>query len=349
MSATDATTAKRAPRRCLIRRSTADDAPMLAALGSRTFVDAFAADNTPADMDAYVGRAYGASQQRAELELPGSVFLVAEVDGQPAGYTYLRAAPLPAHVVATSDANPSSAVEIARFYVDAPFHGQGIAQALMAAAVTEATDRGAATVWLGVWERNARAIRFYTKQGFDDVGTQPFQLGSDLQHDRVMVRRLAPPGRLEAIWIKRMKRGPMDPVEEAHLVTARGIVGNANQRGKRQVTIIEREVWERLMTELGASVPPSARRANLMVSGVPLAGMRGRVLRVGEARIRIYGETKPCERMDEALPGLQAAMRPDWGGGAFGEILNDAEIRVGDGVSFEGQSAAGSDAATGQR
>jgi MOSC domain-containing protein YiiM len=124
------------------------------------------------------------------------------------------------------------------------------------------------------------------------------------------------------------------------LVAGKGIRWNANQRGKRQVTIIERERWDGLMKELDADLSPSARRANLMVSGVPLAGMRGRVLRIGACRLRIYGETKPCERMDEALFGLQRAMRPDWGGGAFGEILDDGEIRVGDPVAFEAESPA---------
>jgi ribosomal protein S18 acetylase RimI-like enzyme len=326
---------KRARPRCDIRAATTADAAALATLGARTFIDAFGADNTAADIEAYVSRAYGVDQQRTELARPGSTFLIAEVDGRPAAYAYLRSAPIPAHVVDASNVGGETTVEIARFYVDAPFHGRGIAHALMDAAVGEAGRRGASALWLGVWERNARAIRFYTKQEFHDVGSQPFQLGSDLQQDRVMLRRLAPCGRLDAIWIKRMKRGPMDPTPSARLVTARGIVGNANQRGKRQVTIIEREVWERLMNELGADLSPSSRRANLMVSGTSLSGMRGRVLRVGEARIRIYGETKPCERMDEALPGLQSAMRPNWGGGAFGEILNDADIHVGDAVSFE--------------
>ena len=324
---------------CVIRRGVTADAAMLAALGARTFTETFAADNSPEDMAAYLTHAYGVEQQRAELALADAVFLIAEVDGTPAGYVYLRQAPPPAHIIDAAPGQPGVAVEIARFYVDAPWHGKGIAHALMDAALGEVARRGAVTVWLGVWERNARAIGFYSKRGFHDIGVQPFKLGSDLQHDRVMARALgAKTGRLEAIWIKRMKRGPMDPATDAVLVEGKGIRGNANQRGKRQVTIIERERWEELMTQLDADLSPSARRANLMVSGVALAGMRGRVLRVGACRVRIYGETKPCERMDEALPGLQQAMRPNWGGGAFGEIIEGGEIRVGDIVSFEAET-----------
>lgn len=141
-------------------------------------------------------------------------------------------------------------------------------------------------------------------------------------------------GRLEAIWIKPRHRGPMKPVSAATLVQDRGIADNANQNGRRQVTIIAREAWQRLMERTGGAVDPSARRANLMVSGVALEETRGRVLRVGACRIEIHGETKPCERMDEALPGLREAMRPDWGGGAFGVILDSGEIRVGDPVQW---------------
>jgi MOSC domain-containing protein YiiM len=137
-------------------------------------------------------------------------------------------------------------------------------------------------------------------------------------------------GRLEAIWIKRARLGPMDPVDRATLVAERGLAGNANQGGRRQVTIIARETWDRLMGELDAFVDPSARRANLLVSGLDLEESRERILRVGACRIRIRGETRPCERMDEALPGLRNAMRPRWGGGAYGVVLEDGEIRVGD-------------------
>jgi MOSC domain-containing protein YiiM len=141
-------------------------------------------------------------------------------------------------------------------------------------------------------------------------------------------------GRLEAIWIKRAQRGPMDPVDAARLVADRGIEGNANQSGWRQVTIIEREVWDRLMQQLGGTLDGSARRANLMVSGVQLRDTRGRRLRVGGCEIEIRGETRPCERMDEALPGLREAMSGDWRGGAFGVIVSGGEIRVGDPVEL---------------
>ena len=143
-----------------------------------------------------------------------------------------------------------------------------------------------------------------------------------------------PLGKLEAIWIKRMKRGPMDSVEQGTLERDAGLVGNANQGGRRQITIIEREIWEQLMSEVQGTLPPSARRANLLISGLSLKKSRKRILLVGRCRIRILGETKPCERMEETWPGLQEAMSRSWAGGAFGEVLDDGEILVGDPVSW---------------
>ena len=142
-------------------------------------------------------------------------------------------------------------------------------------------------------------------------------------------------GRLEAIWIKRAHRGPMDAAREARLVKGQGVEGSADRSRRRQVTIISREAWERCLSDLGATVDPSVRRANLLVSGIDLANTRDRVLRVGDARLLIGGEVTPCERMEEAYPGLQAAMRPEWRGGAFAQILGDGLIRVGDAVEWE--------------
>ena len=136
--------------------------------------------------------------------------------------------------------------------------------------------------------------------------------------------------RIEAIWLKRAKRGPMDAVKQAEMVIGRGLVGNANQRGRRQVTLLDATVWEKVMCELGASLDPSVRRANILVRGIDLAHSRKRVLRLGDCRVRIFNETKPCERMDEVLPGLKAALYPNWRGGAFGEVIEGGWVQIGD-------------------
>lgn len=142
-------------------------------------------------------------------------------------------------------------------------------------------------------------------------------------------------GRLEAIWTKRAHGGPMDPAPRAELRAAHGIIGNADVGGRRQVTIIEQEVWQRHMQALGATLDPARRRANFMVSGCDLRNTRMRVLRVGTCRLRVLGETRPCEQMEEALAGLQAVMRSEWGGGAFAEVLDGGTVAVGDVVSWE--------------
>jgi MOSC domain-containing protein YiiM len=140
---------------------------------------------------------------------------------------------------------------------------------------------------------------------------------------------------LQAIYIKTAKRGPMLPTDRAEVREGQGIAGNANQGGRRQVTILEQEKWEAAMDALEAGLPAHARRANLLVRGIRLTQATGRVLRIGGARVRILGETKPCPRMDEALPGLKDVLKPDWGGGAYGEVLTGGEVVVGAPVSWE--------------
>jgi MOSC domain-containing protein YiiM len=141
--------------------------------------------------------------------------------------------------------------------------------------------------------------------------------------------------RLEQIWIKRMRGGPMDPADRAKMKAGRGIVGNANQGGKRQVTIVSNKHWHEVTAPLGNTPDPRLRRANLLVTDIDFSDARGKIPKIGSVRIRIYGETRPCEQMEEVKPGLQEAMQVPWGGGAFGEILDDGDIAVGDPVELQ--------------
>ena len=143
------------------------------------------------------------------------------------------------------------------------------------------------------------------------------------------------PGRVEGIWLKRARRGPMDGVERARLEAGVGLEGNADRGGRRQVTLVERERWEDALAEIDADVDPSARRANVLLSGVDLKESRGRVLRLGPCRLEIQGETKPCHRMDEAHAGLQEALRPEWRGGAYAVVLDGGPLEVGQEARWE--------------
>lgn len=148
-------------------------------------------------------------------------------------------------------------------------------------------------------------------------------------------------GRVEALWSKRARRGPMDARDTLRLVADKGVEGDANfGRARRQVTLIEGEVFD----EIRATLPdaePVMRRANVMLSGIRLEGTRGRVLRLGDVRLHIRGETRPCWRMDAQCAGLTAALDPNWNGGVFSVVLDNGEIRVGDEVRWEGALDAG--------
>ncbi len=139
---------------------------------------------------------------------------------------------------------------------------------------------------------------------------------------------------LHQIWIKRAHRGKMDPARRVSLVAGRGISGNANQGGPRQITVMDLGRWHELMDRLGADLDTSARRANLVIDSLDLYDSGGKTLRIGATRLLIHGETRPCERMDEALPGLQEAMRDRWDGGVFAEVIEGGEISVGDEVDW---------------
>lgn len=172
-----------------LRRALVSDAATLAEFGARTFVETFAADNSPDDMATYLAQSFGAAIQRAELSSPSVAAFLAEVDGALVGYAVLRDGGDASGLPSLTAAAP---VELQRLYVGRELKGRGVAQLLMAEVEAEARRRGGRTLWLGVWEKNARAIAFYEKSGFTDVGTHVFQLGSDAQTDRLMSKPLSP-------------------------------------------------------------------------------------------------------------------------------------------------------------
>jgi len=170
-----------------LRPAVPDDAAALAVFARRCFAETFGGDNRPEDMQVFLDATYGTQQQRAEIENPGwRTVLAIATDGDLLGFAQVRLRSTPP---GTSEAAP---MEIARFYVDQSAQGSGLAQTLMQQALAVARTQHASGLWLGVWERNARAIAFYRRQGFRDVGSQIFVLGSDRQTDRIMIADVVP-------------------------------------------------------------------------------------------------------------------------------------------------------------
>ena len=173
-----------------IRAATAADRAVLTDFGRRTFYETFAADNTPDDMAGYLADAFTPERQAAEIADPAGLVLLAEHDGESGaaelvGYAHLVAEGAPPAVQGPAP------IELKRLYVARPWHGRRVAQALMDAALNAARARGARTLWLGVWERNPRAVAFYLKYGFVRAGEHTFALGGDRQTDWLLARSLA--------------------------------------------------------------------------------------------------------------------------------------------------------------
>jgi len=181
------TSASSAPS-LVVRRAGLSDARALATFAATAFADTFAADNAPEDMAAYLANAFGESRQRADLLDPDCIVLLAERGSELAGYAMLRDGKGPPAVGGIPSDN---AIEIARLYSDKRWIGTGVGATLMQACLDAGVERGREWIWLGVWERNTRAIAFYARWGFSDVGWQFFQLGADRQTDRIMARPLA--------------------------------------------------------------------------------------------------------------------------------------------------------------
>jgi len=163
-----------------IRQAGVEDHERLSSLARETFVDSFAADNHPEDMAAYLEKAFSPSIQAAELAEPSSRFLIAETGGKPVGYARL------VEVLAPPTINAKKPIQLSRLYACKRWIGSGVGGSLMTACIKEATRRRCDGIWLGVWGKNTRAIRFYSQWGFVQVGTQPFVLGNDRQTDLVL-------------------------------------------------------------------------------------------------------------------------------------------------------------------
>nr|WP_179958796.1 GNAT family N-acetyltransferase [Rothia dentocariosa] len=150
-----------------------------------TFIETFSEANKAEDMDRYLSERFSEDQLAQELSNPESFFYVAEVNGHVVGYLKLNTA----H--AQTEPQAADALEIERIYVLGSYHGGGVGQALYHHAMSVAQDRKASYVWLGVWEHNHRALRFYEKNGFIAFGTHIFQLGNDQQTDILMKKSVA--------------------------------------------------------------------------------------------------------------------------------------------------------------
>jgi diamine N-acetyltransferase len=180
----NAATSATPTRDLAIRRATPLDAARVAEFAHRTFVEQFAIDNTPDNMKAHLAASFSPRLQEAELRDRSMVTLLGEIEDTLVAFAQIRRAQAPACVTGPDP------IELFRFYVDRPWHGKGLAVRMMQAVDHTARTMEARTLWLGVWEHNPRAIAFYMKCGFTDVGSQPFLLGADRQTDRVMARRL---------------------------------------------------------------------------------------------------------------------------------------------------------------
>jgi diamine N-acetyltransferase len=167
-----------------IRRARHADASALAEFAARIFVETFGADNHPSDLAEHLARSYGVIQQGRELADPAYITIVAEDLDDLAAFAQIRRSAAPACV------KSHAPVELYRFYVDTRWHGRGLARRLMTGVHEAARELGGASIWLSVWERNPRAIAFYSKCGFSDVGATDFFVGADRQTDRVMVAPL---------------------------------------------------------------------------------------------------------------------------------------------------------------
>jgi diamine N-acetyltransferase len=167
-----------------IRYATKEDAALIADISRQTFYETFAADNTKDDMDKFLNQQFTKGRLMLEVGSAENTFLLAYKDNEVAGYVKLREANVPKSL------NNSNALEIARIYSMVGMIGKGVGKLLMQSSIDIAKEKRKEVLWLGVWEKNQRAIDFYTKWGFEKFDETNFLLGNDMQKDWLMKKYL---------------------------------------------------------------------------------------------------------------------------------------------------------------
>ena len=168
------------PENITLREAGISDLEKLRQLGKRTFSETFSIYNTEENMNEYLKTAFSSEKLLSELKEAFSKFYFAELSGQLIGYLKVNFGP------AQTDIQDEKSLEIERIYVLKEFHGQQVGQLLYDKALEIAKARNLEFVWLGVWEKNPRAIRFYQKNGFVVFDKHTFNLGQDPQTDLMM-------------------------------------------------------------------------------------------------------------------------------------------------------------------
>jgi diamine N-acetyltransferase len=157
---------------------------LIADISQQTFYDSFIADNTEEDMQKFLTEQFTKGRLMLEVGSPENIFLLAYIGEEVAGYVKMREGKLPEQL------KGKNALEIARIYCTTSCIGKGAGKALMQKCIDIAEQKQKQVIWLGVWEKNKRAIDFYTRWGFEKFGEQDFLLGSDLQNDWLMKKEL---------------------------------------------------------------------------------------------------------------------------------------------------------------
>lgn len=168
----------------VIRYATADDAELIADLSRKTFYETFGHVNSKENIDKFMSEQFSREALIKEVVEPGNIFLLA-FDGEvPVGYVCMREGKK------FREFESKDSIEIARIYAVNTYIGTGVGRQLMRQCIFIAKELKKEIIWLGVWERNPRAIAFYTKWGFEKFAEHDFRLGDDLQKDLLLMKKL---------------------------------------------------------------------------------------------------------------------------------------------------------------